>query len=253
MLFDGTANITIKADANTLTGTNLNATVVDSSLRTVGILQTLKVGVDGNNVIVGLTGQAPTVTPTVTAYGRLKIASGGADESTLTFLNKTNSTGATTQSIIPSANTNLGSDANKFNFIYATEFKGVATSAYYADLAENYVADNVYEAGTVVQFGGEYEVTVAENKTPRVAGVISTHPAYLMNSLQEGEHVVAVALQGKVPCKVAGYVKKGDMMVSAGHGYAMASDHPKIGTVIGKALEDFHGEYGVINIVVGRV
>jgi hypothetical protein len=120
-------------------------------------------------------------------------------------------------------------------------------------LAENYVSDESYKPGVVVQFGGDYEVTIARNKTPKVAGVVSTNPAYLMNSLQEGEHVVAVALQGKVPCKVAGYVSKGDLMVSGGQGYAIACDNPKIGTVIGKALEDFHGEFGVINIVVGRV
>ena len=151
----GTAsgNITVAAAANTLTGTQLATNVVDSSLRTVGILQTLKVGVDGNNVLVGLSGQTPT--PTVTAYGNLKIASGGTDESALTFLNKTNSTGATTQSIIPSANTNLGSDASKFNAVYATTFYGVATSASYADLAENDVADGEYVAGLVVQCGGE--------------------------------------------------------------------------------------------------
>jgi hypothetical protein len=74
-----------------------------------------------------------------------------------------------------------------------------------------------------------------------------------MNSIQSGDYVVPIALQGKVPCKVSGYITKGDMMVSGGQGYAIAAENPKMGTVIGKALEDFHGEYGVINIVVGRV
>jgi hypothetical protein len=74
-----------------------------------------------------------------------------------------------------------------------------------------------------------------------------------MNSGLEGEHVVAVALTGRVPCRVLGTVRKGDMMVSAGNGYARAEDNPRIGTVIGKALEDFDGDSGVIEVVVGRM
>jgi hypothetical protein len=251
VLFDGSAAITIAADANTLTGTNIKSTVVDSSLRTVGVLQSLNVGDATNKLTATLELTVPTLSTTT---GKLTVTAGTAGAS-LTFLNSTQSTalGLTKVSILPSADTNLGSSASKFNEMYATEFKGVASSAYYADLAENYVSDESYKPGVVVQFGGDYEVTIARNKTPKVAGVVSTNPAYLMNSLQEGEHVVAVALQGKVPCKVAGYVSKGDLMVSGGQGYAIACDNPKIGTVIGKALEDFHGEFGVINIVVGRV
>jgi hypothetical protein len=251
VLFDGSAAITIAADANTLTGTNIKSTVVDSSLRTVGVLQSLNVGNATNKLTATLELTVPTLSTTT---GKLTVTAGTAGAS-LTFLNSTQSTalGLTKVSILPSADTNLGSSASKFNEMYATEFKGVASSAYYADLAENYVSDESYKPGVVVQFGGDYEVTIARNKTPKVAGVVSTNPAYLMNSLQEGEHVVAVALQGKVPCKVAGYVSKGDLMVSGGQGYAIACDNPKIGTVIGKALEDFHGEFGVINIVVGRV
>jgi hypothetical protein len=251
VLFDGSADKLIPADANTLTGTNINATVVDSSLRTVGVLQSLNVGDATRKLTVNLVSNVPTISAST---GKLTITAGSTG-SALTFLDSAQSTaaGLSKVSIIPSADTNLGSSTNKFNEIHATEFKGVATSAYYADLAECYVSDEDYKAGTVVQFGGDYEVTIARNKTSKVAGVVSTNPAYLMNSLQEGEHVVAVALQGKVPCRVAGYVSKGDMMVSGGQGYAMSCDNPTIGTVIGKALEDFHGEFGVINIVVGRV
>lgn len=251
VLFDGSADKTIPADATTLTGTNINATVVDSSLRTVGVLQNLNVGDATNKLTAKLESTVPTLSTTT---GKLTVTAGTAGAS-LTFLNLAQATALslTKASILPSADTNLGSSSSKFNEIYATEFKGVASSAYYADLAENYVADESYEPGTVVQFGGDYEVTIAGDKTPRVAGVVSTNPAYLMNSLQDGEHVVAVALQGKVPCKVSGVVSKGDLMVSGGHGYAISCDHPKIGTIIGKALEDFHGEYGLINIVVGRV
>jgi len=132
-------------------------------------------------------------------------------------------------------------------------FRGVATSAQYADLAENYQADREYEPGTVLEFGGEFEVTVASDETRRVAGVVSTNPAYLMNSKLTGGNVVALALQGRVPCKVRGKINKGDMLTSSGGGFARPTIDPKIGTIIGKALEDFDGIEGVIEVVVGRV
>ena len=71
-----------------------------------------------------------------------------------------------------------------------------------------------------------------------------------MNSEAEG---VYVALTGRVPCKVIGPVRKGDMMVSAGNGQARAEENPVLGSVIGKALENFDGVEGVIEVVVGRL
>jgi len=128
-----------------------------------------------------------------------------------------------------------------------------ATSAQYADLAENYTADADYEAGTVVSFGGDAEVTAnGADMDRRVAGVVSTDPAHLMNADCAGEHVVALALQGRVPCKVTGPVAKGDIMVAAGNGMARAEADPKVGTVIGKALEAHEGGEGVIEVAVGR-
>ena len=143
---------------------------------------------------------------------------------------------------------NIGNATGYFNTIFAK-----ATSAQYADLAEYYEADNTYEPGTVVMFGGSKEVTIAATGTNSVAGVISTNPSYIMNSGLEAEHVAVVALTGRVPTKVVGAVKKGDMMVSAGNGRACASASPQIGTVIGKALNDFDGTEGTIEVVVGRL
>ena len=74
-----------------------------------------------------------------------------------------------------------------------------------------------------------------------------------MNSGQTGDNVVAVALTGRVPCRVTGTVRKGDLMVSAGDGRACANNGAAVGTVIGKALADFDGADGVIEVVVGRV
>ena len=86
-----------------------------------------------------------------------------------------------------------------------------------------------------------------------MAGVVSTNPAHLMNSMLKSNHAVAVALQGRVPTLVTGTVRKGDMMVTAANGFAQASAVPIMGTVIGKALENFDGVSGTIEIVVGRV
>lgn len=142
----------------------------------------------------------------------------------------------------------IGQSGNKFGTIY-----GLASSAQYADLAEKYEADAHVEPGTVVHFGGEKEVSQCDiDHCQAVAGVVSTAPAFRMNDDLEAEHVAMVALQGRVPCKVTGPVHKGDMMVSAGNGMARAEANPKVGAVIGKALENWEGGEGVIEVVVGK-
>jgi len=120
-------------------------------------------------------------------------------------------------------------------------------------LAEKYVADAAYTPGTVLVFGGTAEVTVnAVEGDRKVAGVVSTNPSYTMNAGLEGDHVATVALTGRVPTLVVGPVRKGDLMVAAGLGRAKAEATPTVGSVIGKALEDFDGAEGTIEVVVGR-
>jgi hypothetical protein len=123
-----------------------------------------------------------------------------------------------------------------------------------ADLAEYYSADKKYEPGTVLEFGGDNEVTIAGIESNKIAGVVTTEPSYVMNSNIQAQHSVALALTGRVPCKVTGKVHKGDMMISAGNGYAKAAVmEPKMGTVIGKSLSNFEGEDGLIEVVVGKL
>lgn len=120
--------------------------------------------------------------------------------------------------IIPQSNVsqNLGSTTNWWNTFY-----GVSVQAKYADLAEKYTADAEYQPGTVVVFGGSEEITVTESfADTRVAGVISSNPAYLMNAAILG---LPVALRGRVPVQVLGAVSKGDLLVtSAQAGYAQS-------------------------------
>ena len=151
---------------------------------------------------------------------------------------------------------NIGENLLRYNTVYATVFNGVATEAYYADLAENYLGDADYEPGTVVVFGGKEEITICSKRNDhRVAGIVTTNPAHLMNSALEGEHVVGLALQGRVPCNVIGKVAKGDMIVtSAVPGYAIVDNNPGMGQVIGKAVSTKDtDDKGIVEIVVGRV
>jgi hypothetical protein len=129
--------------------------------------------------------------------------------------------------------------------ITANVFVGTATSARYADLAENYLADGDYLSGTVLVFGGEAEVTAATTSTStRIAGVVTTQPAHVMNSHLVGPHVACIALRGRVPVKVMGVVRKGDVLVSAGEGhigYAVAALYPRdvpAAAMVGKAIGD---------------
>jgi hypothetical protein len=116
----------------------------------------------------------------------------------------------------------------------ANIFNGTATTARYADLAEKYLADAEYEAGTVVCVGGEKEVTAV--KTGDLAiGVVSTDPAYMMNSELEGG--TYVALKGRVPCKVIGAVRKGQRLVASDNGCAIAAGFQQHSDVFGVALE----------------
>ena len=135
---------------------------------------------------------------------------------------------------------------------------GSRLQATYADLAEYYEGDAEYEEGTVLCFGGEKEVHLSnEVGSRRVAGVVSTNPAYLMNAECSGKKV-AIALQGRVPCKVTGTCEKGDIMVSDGQGGATAWYHVATimhpGMTLGKAIEDKTAkEMSIIEVAVGRL
>jgi hypothetical protein len=129
----------------------------------------------------------------------------------------------------------------------------VASSALYADLAERYEADAVYDPGTVLVVGGDNEVTVtAIYADTRVAGIVSKNPAYMMNSeAGTNETHPYIALKGRVSCKVIGPIKKGDLLVTSAHpGYACVGQNVFSGAVIGKALEDKSEGFGVIEVKV---
>jgi hypothetical protein len=153
---------------------------------------------------------------------------------------------------------NVGSSLGKATLWGQFSLAGSSTmiATYSADLAEYYEGDAEYEVGTVLVFGGDKEVTVTSTMNDtRLAGVVShtEKAAYVMYSDCPGLKNL-VALAGRVPCKVVGRVKKGDMLTtSATPGYAVKALNPTLGAIIGKALEDKdYGEAGIIEVAVGR-
>jgi hypothetical protein len=147
---------------------------------------------------------------------------------------------------------NIGAAGSTFNTIFAK-----ATSAQYADLAEMYVSDADYPPGTVVEFGGDNEITISSSShSTAVAGIVSTNPSYLMNSTQQGEHVLPIALTGRVPCQVQGPVRKGDVLVaSSTPGVAQRIGmNWQPGCVLGKSMETIESnEIKTIEVAVGRL
>ena len=122
----------------------------------------------------------------------------------------------------------------------ANTFNGIATSAKYADLAEKYITDATYPVGTLMAIGGEEEATAIDKADSDICiGVISSQPAYLMNSDSQGQ---AIALVGRVPVRITGPVNKGDKVYIAQNGTASAVT--VLGDMIGIALEtnDRHEE-----------
>jgi hypothetical protein len=152
--------------------------------------------------------------------------------------------------------TNLSAPDGTTSTVYGnwTLAAGATWAATYADLAEWYSADAEYDPGTVLVFGGNAEVTTtSEVNDSRVAGVVTTDPAYIMNAGQEGTKA-CIALQGRVPVKVIGAVQKGDLLTTSNTPeYACKATNPQVGTIIGKALENKNTlGRGIIEVAIGR-
>jgi hypothetical protein len=229
-------------------GSNQTAFADDPNLRYIpasGTLFTNAMSVIGNitsgNLITAGTGGNISGATLITAINMSASGNvvGGAliSQSSITGNSLSVSTGSIVVGNIINAGANgvgnIGSDSVYFNTVFAK-----ATSAQYADLAERYESDNNYAPGTVVVFGGDKEITVTEMRADaRVAGAVSTQPAYLMNTQCAG---LPIALRGRVPVSVIGPVTKGDSLItSAESGYAesISQDTSYGQAVFAKALE----------------
>jgi len=217
----------------------------------IGTTELFKIdGATGNTVVSATTVSSSTTTGAFVVKGGTGVAGAANFGSTATFGANVTVTGY----VLPSANItyDIGSGTTWWRTFY-----GTSTQARYADLAEKYLADKQYPPGTVLVFGGANEVTTTVNDhDPRVAGIVSTNPAHLMNGGLTGEHVVELGLTGRLPCLVQGPVNKGDVLVtSTTPGVAQKINNSKFvpGCVVGKALDTINSNnIQTIEVVVGR-
>jgi hypothetical protein len=241
-----TGNVAINTDTNA--GLTTNQTTAYLFNETASLV---KIAGGGVAEFASNTQAISTTTGAIQLTGGMSIATGNL------FIGGSAGNAITvTGNIIPSSNlsvdNNLGSDT-----IWWNNFYGVSTQARYADLAENYLADAVYEYGTVVCFGGEKEITISTTShDPKVAGVISKNPAHLMNGALTGQFVLPLALQGRVYCQVKGPISKGDLVVASdipGTACRLISSQFEYGCLIGKSLDTIlDTSIQLIEVVVGR-
>jgi len=240
------------ADTLQATGVNEGKGITTPHLFT-RFIETDTVESGGTGIALGAAGG------TFAGAGKVSIVLGGAVP--FIFAGDADDSTIVTPGVYPDATDSytIGNSTYKYKTIFATTFHGTATNALYADLAENYTADVQYDAGTVVMFGGDREVTISTGEANhKLAGVVSTKPAFLMNEelqMTAPCAVVAVALQGRVPCKVVGKINKGDMLTTSHTpGVAQAiKGTAELGTVIGKSLEHYDSDQvGIIEIAIGR-
>jgi hypothetical protein len=259
-ILNGNSNITISANSNINMFVNGNATarvvVTNTGANIAGTLSVSGNITAGNVSATTFTGALSGAATSATTAGTVTTAAQGNITSvgTLTSLTVSGATSITGNSAFTVTNITTGANTTvgylTGNWTLTT---GSRMQATYADLAEYYAGDEQIEPGTVVEFGGQHEVHICNSyMSTLVAGIVTTDPAYIMNANINCEYPVAIALQGRIPAKVIGPVRRGDMMVSANNGYAISCKSPVMGTVLGKALTNFEGDAGIIEIMVGR-
>jgi|MDTC01.2.fsa_nt_gb hypothetical protein len=221
-----TGNVT---GGNLVTGGLVAATgnVSGGNLVTAGSITDGAIIIDNGSITGGVAGTFSTTLTINSADGATAIVNGG-----------TNGVG------------NIGAAGQTFNTIHA-----LATSAQYADMAERFHADAEYAPGTVVELGGVNEVTICQDDLSNtVFGVVSTKAAYLMNGgAGTNETHPPIAMSGRVPVNVIGFVTKGDRLVSAGNGAARSANLDEVTAfnVIGRALESKTDEgFGSVEAIV---
>ena len=259
--------VNFAATANAVAGANVSGTVASASLATFATTANAVAGANVSgavsfattaNAVAGanVSGTVPLATTagTVTTAAQPNITSTGTLTSlTVSGLLDASAGSLRADTLTTGAVGTPGSITGNWTLTAGSKLEST-----YADLAEYYNGEEDYESGTVVCFGGSKEIHVSDVKcSNRVAGVVSTNPAYIMNQSQTGIPV-AVALQGRVPCKVTGKCEKGDIMVHDGQGGATAwynvATIMKPGVVIGKAIaEKTNSELSIIEIAVGRL
>lgn len=135
------------------------------------------------------------------------------------------------------------------------KFRGRSMEAEFADMAEIYLADDLLVNGNIVKLGGEKEITKTVHEyDDQVFGIVSTAPGFLLNAKRKfDQYAYPVALKGRVPCLVKGYVRKGQRIVASDEpGVGMAVDHFDPAATVGRALvnKEVLGT-GLVEVAVG--
>lgn len=140
--FNGTSDITVTAEAATLTGTTLSSSVIASSLVSLGTLTSLNVedaGIQvgsGNQLEFLVNSGRPTLR---SAISRLDFELNGGVQR-LAFVDGVTALslgGDNMPTVYPITSSNLGLVGSKFDKVYANEFKGNADTATLATTATN--------------------------------------------------------------------------------------------------------------------
>jgi len=229
---DITGTLITTADVGTITSSMIaDGTIVNNDIAD-GTIRGSKLNLATDSVTFG------SVTAS-TFTGTASIASTVA----LNADNSSNTTNYLTFSATATGNQSLKTDTDLSYNPSTNVLSTTATAAKYADLAEIYETDKIYDIGTVVMIGGEKEVTECF-VGKRALGVISDRPAFLMNAKGKGQ---PIALKGRVKIKVTGPVKKGDELVAGNGGYAttISEEFTKVFAI---ALED--NDKGLIEAVI---
>ena len=264
-LFSGIATsaqtlVGFSANAFMLTGNNTSTTGTLSVLNNTGLLvgtnSDFRASVSGTqvtlanqtlngNLVLGVN-VGGTPTPAITING----STGAVSIPTLSIQSFGDITVNNILNGLGNLQGNIGNATTYFNTVFAK-----STSAQYADVAERFAIDEEQPAGTVVELGGSAEITCSTVElSDKVFGVISTHPAHLMNSGAGNDKThPPIAMTGRVPVRATGIVNKGDRLVSAGNGLARSAKPGEStwSNTIGRALENkYNTDEGMVEAIV---
>lgn len=254
-------NISVSANANITTG-NLTTAVIGTTTTTAittganttaGALTgtwTANGGGSGNTIIVTNGNLVVTGASTGIKTDNYYYANGSpfnpsgtyTNANVFDYLTGSNSVSQFTGNIAPTKITTSNIAGGGTIFGIWTLGSGARLQATYADFAERFAADATYDPGTVVELGGDKEITsVKYDLSEDVFGVVSDTAAYILNAAAGDDNThPAIAVSGRVKVKVTGKVKKGARLVSAGNGIARQAEKGEASAfnTIGRALED---------------
>ena len=238
-LFTQSINAGSQSTAVTLTGV-----LTQNGAGTANSIAGTSMWVTGGNLVVGGTGSPLGIRTDGYYYANgavISFAGSYSNANVQALLPVYNgailATTITATALTTGANTTAGTMTGNF-----TLSAGSRLQSTYADLAERFEADAFYDAGTVVEMGGDKEITAVQYELSEdVFGVVSSTAGYLMNAMAGDDNThPPIAVGGRVQVKVMGKVTKGQRLVSAGNGMARAAQKGEATAfnIIGRSLED---------------